>query len=103
MERVNEKTTSYLKVIFYDRDDAVAAPGTVIYTVHDRESNTLLASGTPSPAATVLFTMGTAVNRMVDSNKSHEIRVLSYRGIYGDGDEYNGVYKYQVDNLEHRS
>lgn len=103
MPTVNEKTTSYLQVVFKDRNGDPAAPTTVIYSVHDRESGTLLAEGTPSAAATVLFTLGTAVNAMVDATRSIEDRVVTYRGIFGVGDEYNGRYIYSVVNLAHRS
>jgi len=74
----------------------------VTYTVHDKDSGQLLAAGTPSAAATVLFTMGTAVNAMVDSTRSREGRVLTYTGDYGSGDQYNGKYEYTVINLAYR-
>ena len=102
MNFVNELTTAYLQVVFKDRDGAPAVPGTVTYTVHDRDSGDQLAAGTPNAAATVLFTMGTAVNGMVDSERSREERVLTYTGDYGAGDQYNGRYIYAIVNLAYK-
>jgi len=33
MANVNELTTAYLEVVFLDRDDAPAAPGTVTFSI----------------------------------------------------------------------
>lgn len=101
LETVNERTTSYLSVIFKDRDGVPASPGTVVYSIRDKMSDALLAQGTPGAAATVLFTMGTAINYMVDPTNSKELRVLTYRGDYGDGDQIHGEYEYEVINLEY--
>lgn len=97
---INEQSTCYVEVVFYDRGGTPAAPGTVTYWLHDKASGSAIVDGSVvSAAATVLFTMGTAENAILNSNLKEEYRILNYKGDYGSNDAHRGRYVYRVRNL----
>jgi hypothetical protein len=102
MARVNEKTTSYLTVKFYDKDKVLAAPSTITYTVYDVDTNTKIIDTTSvTPGSTVEITLpGGTANVIVTTGKRIEKRRVTIQASYGGSDTLKENYFYEVVNLE---
>lgn len=100
LDDVNEKTTCWVTVNFFDKENNPAAPASVAYWLHDDDGNQL-AIGTPAAAASVEIEIDSSLNAMQDRSLVREKRVLSVKGTYGANDEVNDEFWYNVLNLKH--
>lgn len=98
---VNEGTTAYLTVAFYDKTDVLAAPTTINYRVDDLASGTNIVASTAvgSPASSVEITLTAAANAILDSLNEYEVRVVTITASYGAGGQVQDQYRYRVRNL----
>lgn len=102
MSNVNEESTAYLTVKFYDKVNSLAVPASATWEVHDVESGTvILVSTAILPIAnTVELTLTPAINTMVDSTHSEETRRVTVKALFGAGDGCNNEYAYNIVGLE---
>lgn len=98
MANVNEESTAYLTVKFYDKVNSLAVPASATWEVHDLESGAvLLASTAILPIAnTVELTLTPVINTMVDSSHSEETRRVTVKAIFGASDGCNDEYDYNI-------
>ena len=100
MESVNEKSTSYVKVDFKDKDGNPSAPLTVDYKVHDEASGTVLrADGSVPAAASVVIALDDTDNTILNTEGKHEVRVVTVLATYGANDNLNKAFRYELVNL----
>lgn len=100
LEDVKEKTTCWITVGFFDKENNPAAPASITYWLHDNEGNQL-ATASPAAAASVEIEIDSSLNAMQDRSLVREKRILSVKGTYGANDEVNDDYKYNIVNLKH--
>lgn len=104
METVNERSTAFLTVAFRDKTGALAAPSSVTWEAHDKDSGVEMQAATALiPGPSIEITIPTTVNSMVNSAHHLETRVITIKALYGVDDGVNSVYEYQVQNLDHVS
>lgn len=100
MSTVNEKSTAYLTVSFYDKDNNLATPSEAFWQVHDVESGTILLISTSiAPlSSSVELTLTPAMNTLVDITNKEETRRVT---VSATGTNYmvNAEYDYDVLNL----
>ena len=102
MEKVNEKSTAYLTVTFYDRDDQPAQPASATYEIHDLDTGTEIRTleGLSPTDGVVDITLNKTDNSLVDDENAKEVRVVSIHAVYGADDELHDEYTYEVIGLD---
>lgn len=99
MDIVNEGTTGYLTVSFYDKTGALAAPSTVSYRIDCLSSGTEIVDDTSvSPASSVEIQL-TAANNAIVSGLPRERRRVTVTGTYSGDQAVTHQYDYEVRNL----
>jgi len=100
METVTEKTTSYLKVDFKDKDGLPTVPSSILYSVMDKASGVIVRSDTAIGASsTITITLNNADNTILDPTNRTEIRVVTVKASYGASDKFNDDFEYELVNL----
>jgi hypothetical protein len=102
MERVNERSTAYITVVFRDKTGAAAAPTTITYRIDDVATGKEIRDDTAiTPAAsTVEIVLTPADNAMASPALAVERHAVTVTGVYGDADQVIGEYVYEVLNLQ---
>jgi hypothetical protein len=96
---VNEGSSSFLTIAFFDKDGSELAPNSATYQVDDDESGTMMLAETVLPAgSSVEIEMTPVINAIVNDCKKTETRVVTIRASYGS-EKMNEEYKYKVKNL----
>lgn len=100
MTLINEGSTAWLTVAFFDQTGAAAAPTSVIWKVLDLESGTVLQAETTiaTPGTTTTIEILATVNDLVAAGH-YETRVVHLTANYAGGRVHNSEYRYQVANL----
>lgn len=100
MDTVNEKTTSYLKVDFKDKDGLPTVPQAVTYSVMDKDSGTVIRPDTVIGAASsITITLDSTDNTILNSSAKTETRVITVKSSYGATDKFNDDFEYELVNL----
>lgn len=100
MFTVNEGSTCYLKVDFYDESGKALSPSSVSYRIDDLETGTsILASTSVAPASSITITISPSDNAMVNSGLSTETHRITVQAPFRYHEQINGQYDYQVANL----
>lgn len=100
METVKEKTTSYLKVDFKDKDGAPTVPQSILYSVMDKASGTVIRSDTVIGAAgSITITLDSTDNTILNPLSKTETRVVTVKASYGATDKFNDEFEYELVNL----
>lgn len=100
MDRINEQTSAYYTVSFYDKDGALEAPTSVTYSVHDQTDGTVIRTATAlTPDSVILVHLDSTDTAMQDETRDYEIHVLTVIGSYGSNDKVTVAIPFQVDNL----
>jgi hypothetical protein len=99
--QVNESSTAYLTVTFFDKNNIMVAPVSATYKIHDVLSGSQILAATPiSPIAEqVEITLTPTDNTMVNAHSSNEKRRVTVEAIYGQDDGVNAAFVYEVKNL----
>lgn len=100
---VNEGSIAYLTVKFKDKTNALAAPASATWEVHDLETgNTLLAATPIAPIAnTVELTLTPTINTFVNSLNTEETRRVTIKATWGVGNITNAEVDYDIAGLSH--
>ena len=97
---VNEESTAFLTVSFYDKNDELTTPTTVSYRVDCLTNNSELRDWTGiAPASQVEITLDSNDNTIIDQWNFEEIRLVTIEAYYGVADKLTTTYKYLVRNL----
>lgn len=103
MTEVNEKTTSYLSVSFYDKAGTLANPTAATFKIHDGESGKLIAGPTAlaATASQEIILSGSLYNKILGSGNDRERRIVTVSATYGGADDtVNAEFSYVVKRLE---
>jgi len=102
MATVYEKSVAYLTVSFYDKTNALAAPASATWEVHDVGSGNVLQSVTAiAPiASSVELTLTSTINALVNQANQEETRRVTIKATFGVGLECNAEYDYDVLSLD---
>ena len=101
---VQEGSTSWVTVTFYDRDGVAQVPVTADYRIDDRTSDTEILDWTPlTPGSSIEIVITAAQNAFLDQNNEEEVREVSVRATTGPGGAYslNGSTFYKIANLRY--
>ena len=98
MANVNEESTAYLTVKFYDKTNSLAVPASATWEVHDKQSGAVLLAPTAilPIANTVELTLTPTINTMVDGSHAEETRVVTVKALFGASDGCNDEYSYEI-------
>jgi len=100
VDRVNEQTSAYYTVSFYDKDGDLEAPASVTYSVTDKASGTVIRADTALVTGqTVLVHLDADDTKMLNEDAGFEVHVLTVIGTYGAKDKVTAAIEFQVDNL----
>lgn len=100
MEQVNEKSTAYLTVSFYDKDSVLAQPTSATYRVDTEAGEAIRTSTALTPVGgQVEITLLASDNAIITTNAVREIHVVTVSAVYGSDDELHDAYRYEVVNL----
>ena len=103
LANVNEESTAYLTVKFYDKTNSLAAPASATWQVHDVESGSiLLAEVAIAPiASSVELELTAAINTIVNPMNKEELRRVTVKSTSGVGIQANAEYDYNVIDLSY--
>ena len=98
---VNEGSTAYLTVKFYDKSNNLAAPASATWEVHDIESGSvlLIATAIAPIANTIELTLTPTINTFIDSNNDEETRRVTIKATWGVGSTTNAEVDYDIADL----
>ena len=98
MSNVNEESTAYLTVRFFDKVNSLAVPASATWEVHDLYSGTVLLAPTAilPIANTVELTLTPVINTLVDGSNFEETRRVTVKALFGASDGCNDEYDYNV-------
>lgn len=100
MDRVNEKSTSYLTVSFLDKDGAAATPASVSYRIDCLTTGAAIRGDTSASAASaVTITLTPDDNTLQAQTNASERRRVTVTGTYGASDAVREQFDYEVLNL----
>lgn len=100
LERINEKSTVWLKLTFRDKAGAVQAPASATYRIHDVGSGALVREETlPNPGSEVEITLTDEDNALRNPAAPYEKRRVTVEAQFGQGDAITGEFVYLVLNL----
>ncbi|OHB77706.1 MAG: hypothetical protein A2Z25_20690 [Planctomycetes bacterium RBG_16_55_9] len=97
MDVVNEKTSTIQPCTFTDELGAPVTPTSATYSIHDESGYEIVAPLTAFTPPDIIITA--THNRILDSAKSAERRVITVHFTYGSGKEGSGEIMYIVKNL----
>ena len=98
---VNDGSTAWLTVSFYDKDSVLEVPSAIEWTVVDVASGTVLINPTlvGSPASQVELTLTAACNTMQGSGDK-ETRRVTVEASFSGSEAQTKAFEYDVVNLE---
>lgn len=100
MDKINEKSVTYLTVNLYDRYGILTAPSTLKWRIDDYSSGTqILGDTVVSPAETVVLKLLSSYNAIVDVAKAEEIHRVTIKANEGTDDAFNSEFLFAVINL----
>ena len=98
---VNEKSTAYLTVSFYDKDGVLAAPTAVTYSVWDlTNGQEVRASTVIAAASSIEITLTTEDTAIINDENPFERRLVIVEATYGVNDAARSQYEFQIYNLK---
>jgi hypothetical protein len=102
--KVNDRSTAYLTITLYDKDDLPANPTSATYSIKDADGQ-IVNNRQDVPLSFVLgvveITLTKEDNIMGSpALKSDELRRVEVDAIYGAGDELHDVFEYYIGSLE---
>lgn len=98
---VNEASVAYLKMSFLNKEKVLAAPAAITYAVQCMTTGTQIIAETSvaSPADTVEITIPSSANAIINQANRYELRRVTVRTAFGDGQSHNEQFDYRVRNL----
>ena len=100
MDIVNERTSSYISMAFFDNTGAPAIPASVTYSTKCRSTGIAIKTNVSvAPSANIVITLDALDNAIQTPANPTEIKALTIKASYGINDECNAEYVWQVQNL----
>lgn len=103
--KLNEKSTGFLIVKFYDENGDPVTPSTIDYTIHDIASGTEVKASTNigSPAQQIIITLTVADNTLINNDNESEGRLVTVTAGFGGGEAQIQEFDYGIQPLEYVS
>lgn len=99
MDSVNEKSTAYITVSFFDKNKAPIAPDSITYNTLDVLTGAMIKTSiTVTPAASVVITLDAADSAISNISRAYENKCLVVKSVYGV-EQCNDEYFWSVKNL----
>lgn len=99
MDIVNEGTTGYLTVQFFDKAGSLAAPSSVSYRIDCLTTGTVVVDDTSVTAGTSVEIQLTAANNAILGGRARERRRVTVTGTYAGSQAVTHQYDYEIANL----
>jgi hypothetical protein len=97
---VNEESTAFLSIGFYDKNNNLTTPSSVKYRLDCLTNNSEIRGWTGiAPASSVEITLDSTDNSIIDQGNFTEIRLVTIEAYYGVSDKLTETYQYLVKNL----
>ena len=98
---VNEGSTSYLTIMFKDKNGDPAEPTSATYRIDCKTTGTAMKAETEieSIAASVEIMIASSENKINTQSNDRELRVVTVTATYGADDKVSDEYYYYVKNL----
>ncbi len=100
MQVVNERSTAYLTVCFYDKAGVLATPTRVTYRIDDVTTGQAVRGDTTLGVAnTIEITLTPADSAILNTYGVDELHRVTVIAVYGSSDQLTDEYIYTVKNL----
>ena len=97
---VDEKSSSFLTVSLFDKDDVLAIPTLLSYNIEEADDATSIRAETViTPASTFEIALNAVDNTILDDGKDYEEHRVTINAEYGPNDELHDDFIYKVRNL----
>ena len=100
LDVVNERSTAYLAVSFYDKAGALSAPTSITYTIRHENGTVIRGPVTVAASEGVEITLDTNDNAIINTSGKSEIHVVTITGTYGVNDAIVSAFRYQVNRID---
>jgi hypothetical protein len=102
MNTVNERSTAYLTIAFFDPGKVPVTPAAVEYRIDDYDSGAEIRAGTTvTTGSSVQITLTPTDNMLVNNYAEFERRRVTVIAFYGEDDQQTAEYVYSITNLRH--
>jgi hypothetical protein len=102
MNTVNERSTAYLTISFFDPNGTVATPASVEYRIDDYDTGIQIRDDASISAGTsVQITLTPGDNTLLNNYAEFERRRVTVIAHYGQDDQQTAEYVYSIANLRH--
>lgn len=102
LQTINEETSAYLAVEFYDKNGVLATPASVEYRVDCVTTGTAVRAATPVTAASsVEIPLDIDDTRIITQTNPYEERCVTVVATYGVKDAVSTEYRFRVKNLNY--
>ena len=99
MDVINEGTTGYLTVTFYDKAGDAAAPSAVSYRIDCLSSGTVILTDTSATPGTEVEITLTAAQNAIVAGLPRERRRVTVTGTYAGSQAVTHQFDYEIRNL----
>lgn len=97
---VNEESSAFLTVEFYDKNDELTTPSSVQYRLDCLTNNQEVRTWTAfNPASVIEIGLDTNDNSIIDQGNFTELRLVTIEAYYGVSDKLTTTFQYLVKNL----
>ena len=104
MAGVNENSSGYLEVDFYNKEKVLEAPASVIYRIDCITNNVEVKGDTPvSPAASISIPLTPEDNMIINPVNDIERRLVTVTAVFGTNDALVDDFEYPVNNVRKAS
>lgn len=103
---VNERNSAQITVDFFDFANDPIIPESIEVTIYDRESDQILSTDSPTPAASIVIELHANETQILDDSKKREAHSVLVQAVYSSSPqiiESNGVFTFEVVNLNQLS
>ena len=100
MDYINEKTTAYVDIVFYDRNGLPATPNSITYSTYCKTTGTPIKTNVSVAAASQITIILDALDStIINTANPSEVKVLTVKASYNLNDALNSEYNWTVTNL----
>ncbi|MEM2124993.1 MAG: hypothetical protein QXQ53_01185 [Candidatus Methanosuratincola sp.] len=101
LETVDDASTAYLEVSFYDEDGSPVTPTSITYRI-DTDTGTQIRSNTSiSPAPTVTITLTRDDNKCLTT--SDQVNIVTIQAVWSTNNQIISEYRYIVKHIPKRN
>jgi hypothetical protein len=100
MDIINERSSAYIEVSFFDKNGVAAVPTTITYSTKCLTTGTAIKTNiTVPPASKVTINLDALDSVIQVASNPQEDKALTIKASYGLNDESNAEYYWRVKNL----